>query len=223
MNEDTPVVRIEISSTLSQAPPPESEPAAPGLSDSERWLELYGDYLFRYAMLRLRHTTNAEDAVQETFLAALKGRKSFAGRSAEKSWLVGILKNKISDFYRRASRETLFTDMEFYSDEESNRFVADGLFKDSWVHELGPQDWPNPGASLDRQSFWRTFRDCSNKLPKNVGIVFTLREVDGIESREICAALNISESNLWVMLHRARMALRRCLEVNWFEKKELPT
>src|SRR5580658_10773584 len=135
MNKDTPVVRIETSSTLSQAPPAESAPTMPGLSDPERWLELHGDYLFRYAMMRLRDTTKAEDAVQETFLAALRGGKSFAGRSAEKSWLVGILKNKISDYYRRACRETSFTDMEFYSDEESGRFVGDGLFKDSWMQE----------------------------------------------------------------------------------------
>jgi RNA polymerase sigma-70 factor (TIGR02943 family) len=222
MNADTAPVRTENGSTPSQPPPPENAPATPGLSDPERWVELHGDYLFRCAMMRLRDATKAEDAVQETFLAALKGGKSFAGRSAEKSWLVGILKNKISDYYRKASRETSFTDMEFYSDEEGARFVADGLLKDSWIHELGPQDWSSPGASLDSGVFWQTFRDCSNKLPKNVGTVFTLREVDGIESREICAMLNISESNLWVMLHRARMALRRCMEVNWFGKKEAP-
>ena len=80
--------------------------ATPGLSDPERWVELHGDYLFKYAMMRLRDRAQAEDAVQETFLAALKGGKTFAGRSAEKSWLVGILKNKICDYYRRASRET---------------------------------------------------------------------------------------------------------------------
>ena len=189
---------------------------APGLSDPERWVELYGDYLFKYALLRLRDAAKAEDAVQETFLAALKGGKSFAGRSAEKSWLVGILKNKIYDYYRKASRETSFTDLEFYADEESERFVADGLGKDGWIHTAGPQEWPNPGESLDNERFWQTFRDCSEKLPKNIAAAFNLRELDGIEAREICALLNISESNLWVMLHRARMALRRCLELNWF-------
>jgi RNA polymerase sigma-70 factor (ECF subfamily) len=215
-------VEADNQSTTSQALPTKGAPAAPGLSDPERWVELHGDYLFSYAMMRLRDTSKAEDAVQETFLAALKGGKSFAGRSAEKSWLVGILKNKISDYYRKASREISFTDMAFYSDEESDRFVADGLSKDSWIHELGPREWTSPGASLDNEIFWQTFRDCSNKLPKNVGTVFTLREVDGIESREICAMLNVSESNLWVMLHRARMALRRCMETNWFGKREQP-
>jgi RNA polymerase sigma-70 factor (ECF subfamily) len=215
-------VAAEKDLTASQALPEAGAKEAPGLSDPEQWVELHGDYLFRYAMMRLRDTTRAEDAVQETFLAALKGGKSFAGRSAEKSWLVGILKNKIADYYRKASRETSFTDMEFYSDEESDRFVPDGLFKDGWIHELGPQEWSNPGASLDSEMFWQTYRDCSNKLPKKVGTVFTLREVDDIEGREICAMLNISESNLWVMLHRARMALRRCMEANWFGRKDPP-
>ena len=199
-----------------------AEAKAPsGISDPERWVELYGDYLFKYAFMRLRDSTKAEDAVQETFLAALKGGKTFAGRSAEKSWLVGILKNKICDYYRKASRETSFTDLEFYSDEESDRFIPDGLFKDGWIHELGPLEWSSdPGASLDSQEFWKTFHDCSSKLPKNVAAAFNLREVDGVESKEICSMLNISENNLWVMLHRARMALRRCLETNWFAKQE---
>jgi RNA polymerase sigma-70 factor (TIGR02943 family) len=189
------------------------------LSDPERWVDEHGDYLFRFAVSRLRDPVKAEDAVQETFLAALKGGKKFAGRSAVKSWLVGILKNKICDHYRKAGRETSFTDLEFYSDEESDRFIQEGMFKDGWIHELGPQEWSSPGASLDSAVFWKTFHDCSNKLPKNVSTVFTLREVDGIESKEICSLLNISENNLWVMLHRARMALRRCLETNWFGKQ----
>ncbi len=203
-----------------QSPPPEIQAAATGLSDPERWVELHGDYLFRFAMMRLRDETQAEDAVQETFLAALKGGQSFSGRSAEKSWLVGILKNKISDYYRKASREKSFTDMEFYANEEGDRFVSQGAFKDGWLADRAPQDWPDPGASLDDAVFWQTFRNCSDKLPQKVGAVFVMREVDGVGSKEICATLNISESNLWVMLHRARMALRRCMEINWFGKSE---
>jgi RNA polymerase sigma-70 factor (ECF subfamily) len=204
--------------TTSQALPRERAKATPGLSDPERWVELHGDYLFKYAMTRLRDSTKAEDAVQETFLAALKGGKAFAGWSAEKSWLVGILKNKICDYYRRASRETPFTDLEFYSDEESGRFVAKGVFKGAWIHDLGPREWPHPGESLDKEEFWQTYRGCSGKLPKNVAAVFNLREVDDLNSKTICRMLDISERNLWVMLHRARMALRRCLEIHWFGK-----
>ena len=192
--------------------------AAPGLSDPERWVDEHGDYLFKFAMMRLRDESKAEDAVQETFLAALKGGKSFQGRSAEKSFLVGILKNKIYDHYRKASRETSFTDLQFNDDEDSDRFVNEGLGQGGWVHELGPQEWTSAGESLDKELFWQTYRDCAGKLPEKVAAVFNLREVDGVESKEVCSLLNISESNLWVMLHRARMALRGCLEANWFEK-----
>src|SRR5271156_1066981 len=136
-------MRTENESADSQKPP--------GLSDPERWVDLHGDYLFKYALARLRDPTKAEDAVQETFLAALKGGKAFAGRSAEKSWLVGILKNKIYDYYRKASRETSFTDLEFNSEEDGDRFVAAGVGKDGWIHELGPHEWPNPGESLDNE------------------------------------------------------------------------
>ncbi len=190
-------------------------PATGPLSDPERWVEAYGDYLFKFALVRLRDTAKAEDAVQETFLAALRSGKSFEGRSAERTWLIGILKNKICDYFRKASRETSFTDLDFYADHEGEQFASSG----SWVHDLGPHEWPNPGEGLDNEEFWRAYRDCSSKLPKNVATVFKLREVDGVESKEICALLNISESNLWVMLHRARMALRRCLETNWFGKQ----
>src|SRR5580698_885671 len=97
--------------------PVERKPAA-ALSDAERWVDEHGDYLFNFAFMRLRDPARAEDAVQETFLAALKGGSSFAGRSAERGWLVGILKNKICDHFRKVDREISFTDLEFYSDEE---------------------------------------------------------------------------------------------------------
>jgi RNA polymerase sigma-70 factor (ECF subfamily) len=197
---------------------PDAKPTT-ALSNPERWVDEHGDYLFKFALIRLRDPQKAEDAVQETFLAALKGGQSFEGRSAEKSWLVGILKNKIGDQFRKASRETPFTDLDFYGEEESGRFVGDGIGKGAWIHERGPQDWPDAGASLDNELFWKTYRDCASKLPQKVAAVFNLREVDGLESKEVCTLLNISESNLWVMLHRARMALRRCLEINWFTKQ----
>src|SRR6185295_5375472 len=145
-------------------------------SDPERWVDDYGDYLFRFALTRVRDQSRAEDLVQETFLAALKGRNTFAGRSQEKSWLVGILKNKIGDHFRRTSREHSFTDLEFYADEESERFIPDGQFKGGWIHELGPLEWStDPGASLDSETFWRTYHECSRKMPKNIAAVFNLR------------------------------------------------
>jgi RNA polymerase sigma-70 factor (TIGR02943 family) len=195
------------------------QPGAGNLSDPERWVEEHGDLLFRYALSRLRDTAKAEDLVQETFLAALKGGKSFAGRSAEKTWLIGIMKNKIADHFRKMNRETSFTDLAFYDEQENDNFVADGLSQGSWATDHAPGDWhPEPGANLDNEAFWKVFRECAGKLPKNINTAFCLREIDDIETREVCRILNVSENNLWVMLHRARMALRRCLESNWFGK-----
>src|SRR4029079_8168637 len=111
MNNQALPVQADNVSTPNQCLPQDTAKAPP-VSDPERWVDEYGDYLFKFALVRLRDQTKAEDVVQETFLAALKGRHSFAGRSAEKSWLVGILKNKICDYYRKASRETSFTDLE---------------------------------------------------------------------------------------------------------------
>ena len=183
-------------------------------------MDEYGDYLFRFALVRLRDEFLAEDMVQETFLAALRASENFAGRSSPKSWLVGILKNKIADHYRKAGRETSLTDLEFFKDEERERFVPDGPFTDGWIHELGPVEWPrDPGAALDNAAFWKTFHDCAGKLPKNVARVFLLRELEERPTEEICGLLNITPNNLWVMLHRARMALRRCLEENWFARQ----
>lgn len=190
------------------------------ITHPERWVEEYGDHLFRYALLRLRNATRAEDVVQETFLAALKARDGFSGHSAERTWLIGILKNKIGDYYRRLGRETSFTDLEFYANEESQDFVGEGFSQGAWRCERRPADWPAlPSAGLEAAEFWTAFRECLGRLPQNISRVFVMREVDEIESREICDQLKISDSNLWVMLHRARLALRRCLESNWFEKE----
>jgi len=197
---------------------PAAKAGRSGLSDPERWLEEYGDFLFKFALTRLRDPSQAEDVVQETLLAALKSGQGYAGRASEKTWLAGILKNKICDYYRKCSREISFTDLEFYASEEEDRFERGVLGREAWNHELAPQQWAKAGESLDNELFWKTYGDCAGKLPKKVAAAFHLREVDGVESKEVCALLNISDRNLWVMLHRARMALRRCLEINWFTK-----
>jgi RNA polymerase sigma-70 factor, ECF subfamily len=185
----------------------------PTTTNPDRWVDEHGDCLYRYALLRVRRPELAEDLVQETLLIAVRTRESFAGRSSERSWLVGILKNKVCDHFRKAGRETSFTDLEFFDDEHSDKF--DG--QDFWIHERGPIEWqPEGRAALDRAEFWAALRECLGKLPQRVADVFMLREIEEVDSRHVCATLNISESNLWVMLHRARMALRQCLELNFF-------
>jgi RNA polymerase sigma-70 factor (ECF subfamily) len=185
--------------------------------DPTRWVDEHGDCLFRYALVRVRTPEAAEDLVQETLLAAVRSQEKFAGRSSERSWLCGILKNKIVDYYRKLGRETTFTDLEFLKDEFSGKFVEEGW----WLHVNGPKEWrPESDEVMHKDEFWQTMRACLEKLPPRVGDVFMLREMEDVPSKEICRTLNITESNLWVMLHRARMALRECLEMNWFEKKQ---
>ncbi len=180
---------------------------------ASRWVDEHGECLYRFALTRVRRSEVAEDLVQETFLAAIRGYEKFGGRSSERSWLCGILKNKIVDHFRKLGRETSFTDMEFLSDEFSERFVSVGF----WNHDAGPKEWkPAADEVMHRTEFWQTMRDCLGKLPQKVRDVFTMREMDDVPSKEICATLSITDSNLWVMLHRARMALRECLEMNWF-------
>jgi RNA polymerase sigma-70 factor (ECF subfamily) len=176
------------------------------------WVEEHGDCLYRYALVRVRKPEVAEDLVQETFLAAVRAYARFGGRSSIRSWLCGILTHKIIDHFRKTGRETSFTDLEFLSDELAEKFVPQGF----WRHESGPLDWhPDAAEAIQKTEFWETMQRCLAQLPAKIANVFSMREMEDIPSKEICALLSISESNLWVMLHRARMALRQCLELNW--------
>ncbi len=190
-------------------------------TDPKDWVELYGDYLYRFAMTRVRDPALAEDMVQETFLAALRKRTSFAGRSSERSWLASILKNKVYDHFRKHSRVTNYSEEAFFEKEEKDLFTHDGEWPGGWKPESVPLDWSEkPGRGLDREEFWRAFHHCTSLLPRNVAQVFQMREVDELETDTICETLNITPNNLWVILHRARLAMRKCLEENWVRRDE---
>ncbi len=191
---------------------PPSPSALPASVDPDRWVDEHGDCLYRYAFMRVRRAEVAEDLVQETLLAAIRTQQAFAGRASERSWLVGILKNKVCDYFRKLGREMTFTDLEFFRDEHADKFDQG----DYWIHERGPIEWQPAGEAMERSEFWAALQSCVGKLPERVAAVFTLREMDDVPSREICEQLNVSDANLWVMLHRARMALRQCLELNYF-------
>jgi RNA polymerase sigma-70 factor (ECF subfamily) len=180
-----------------------------------KWVDEHGDYLFRYALSRLRQRDVAEDLVQETFLAALRGRDRFAGASSERTWLVGILKRKIVDHLRRKAHEQPVSDV-----TDSDRW-AEALFDERGHWKKKPGQWPaDPSAAFEKQEFWAIFTACLRKLPERLANAFTLREVEELDSQEVCKVLNVSANNLWVMLHRARLGLWRCLEVNWFGTKK---
>jgi len=185
----------------------------PASYDPSEWVDRYGGYLFRYAMLRLRDRSASEDLVQETFLAALKDRGSFSGGSSEATWLVGILKHKIADYYRHQAREAPLEDGDLRELSNPLPFDRSG----HWVS--GPAEWGGNPADLYREKkFLDQFMQCLSELSPNHANAFTLREIEGEDTKTICKVLNVSETNLWVILHRARMQLRQCLETHWFNR-----
>ncbi|MHC4065441.1 MAG: sigma-70 family RNA polymerase sigma factor [Planctomycetota bacterium] len=195
-----------------------SEPAAIGNDDARLggldpscWLADHGDALFRFALLRVRDPKLAEDMVQETFVAALAARSRFAGRSSERTWLVGILKRKVADHFRRASRSQPVTDVTDSADAHESLFDGRG----KWI-ALPAKQLREPGTALEQQEFWGAFYQCLSALPGRLAEAFCLRELDNMPGKDICKVLDVSATNLWVWLHRARGQLRRCMERRWF-------
>ena len=171
-------------------------------------------YLLRYASLQLRDSAAAEDAVQETLVAALAGEAGFAGRANLRTWLTGILKHKIVDTIRRQSRERPASDLG--AAEEADEF--DSLFDQRGHWQEAPEAWEQPEQALNQRQFLAALEACLKALPERTARVFMMREHLGLETSEICKELGITATHCWVMLHRARMALRLCLETNWFGK-----
>lgn len=189
--------------------------------DPNIWVDQHGDYLFKYAMFRLRDASAAEDVLQETFLAALKGYERFEGRGSERTWLVGILKHKITDHFRRSTREAPLGQDDEDAPDHAEFFTRTDGWENHWNVNFAPTEWhASPAQLVEQEDFWRVFHDCLSPLPKRTASAFALREVDGLTSEEICEALGITVNNLWVMLHRARLHLRNCLERNWFKRDE---
>jgi len=175
-------------------------------------LEPYRLPLTKYARKWLRNAADAEDAVQDTLMAALASPDSFAGRSSTKTWLHGILKHKIIDTYRRQAREPVL-EVPFEQeplDDVDALFTPDGQWRDA------PRAWGDPEAALDRRDFYEVLDECLACLPTNCARAFKMRELMDLEVSEICDILGISQGNCHVMLHRARMKLRTLLEQRWF-------
>ncbi len=193
------------------SPIPVSSPL-PQSADFRSQIEGLRPYLLRYAMLQLRDAAAAEDAVQEALLAALAGEANFAGRSNLRTWLTGILKHKVVDTIRRQSRERPVSELE--REDEAGEF--DALFDRRGHWEETPDAWQQPEGALGQKQFFAALEACLRALPERTAQAFMMREHLGLETAEICKELGITPTHLWVMLHRARMALRLCLQTNWF-------
>lgn len=181
---------------------------APNAND---WLYEHGDYLYRFALARLRDPHQAEDAVQETLLAAIKGN-SFEGASSARTWLTGILKHKIIDLQRKQIREQPLSDV---IDLEASDSSMDDFFdqKGHWLEK--PKTLDMPENALEQKQFLSILSNCIDKLPTKLAAIFMLRDVHEADNENICKELEITATNAWVMLYRARMGLRKCLEINW--------
>jgi len=176
-------------------------------------IETHRRYLMRVAQLQLRDHDVAQDVVQDTIVAALSGADGFDGRSSLKTWLTGILKHKIVDAIRRKKKAPVPLST---LDDEGTLDDFDGMFRADGGWDAPPADWGDPEAALNQRQFFDVMEFCLEKLPPQTGRVFMMREVMELETDEICKELAITANNLWVILYRARMALRACLEQHWF-------
>ena len=201
--------------TIPSAPTPDGVPT---LLDPQ-FLENLRQQMIKFATLQLSNPHQAEDAVQEALMGALKNTASFGGRAALKTWVFAILKHKIADVLRHKQR-TVNAGSLMRDDEENEDFAELFNAKGFWLADERPQAWGDPAACLQERQFWTVFEACLQHLPGQQGRVFMMREFLELESSEICASVGISTSNLNVMLHRARLRLRECLENRWFAKGE---
>lgn len=165
-------------------------------------------YLRKFALLQLRDVSTADEVVQETCLAAIQNSPGFRGESELKTWLIAILKNKIIDHLRGQSRNVSYVPSDFEEDDFAGLFNKRG----HWNPEDRPSNWGNPYEVLEQKRFWEIFEICMTALPDKLARIFSMAEILGMSSKEICKDIGITTSNYWVIMHRARMQLRMCLE-----------
>jgi RNA polymerase sigma-70 factor (ECF subfamily) len=183
-------------------------------ANPQMWLKLYGDLLFQYALPRVNDRAIAEDLIQETFFSALKGLDGYKGEASEKNWLFAILKNKIIDHYRkRATDNSILTDPGTGSSEDE-WFNENG----QWAENRMPNDWSAADNLVERKEIQRIILWCRDHLKMLQQQVFTLKYLEDLDSDAICKVLNISSSNYWVLIHRARLQMRDCVEKSWLKK-----
>lgn len=178
----------------------------------EKWVILHADYLFNYTISRINNHEQAKDLVQDTFFAALNAKENFQGKASERTWLISILKRKIVDYYRKINsiKGKAEIKMNFYSD---------GDHEGDWIEERAPTDWnAEIEKSIENEELSVVLENCINNLPEKYAMVFRMKTIQQFETEEICKELEITSSNLWVIIHRARTQLRACMEKNWFKK-----
>ncbi len=180
-------------------------------TDPVKWVEEHGDALYRFAYSFLKDKERSEDAVQETFLAAIRANDRFSERSSVKSWLFGILKHKIVDIIRQDARYVRPAD---WADDDPH--FEDRFFNANGRWQTPPRTWEHPELTLENRQFWREMEGCLALLPPKTARIFFLKEMDGMSTEEICQETGSTTTTVWKALSRARMSLRACLERHGF-------
>jgi RNA polymerase sigma-70 factor (ECF subfamily) len=175
------------------------------------WVNLHADYLFNYTISRVNNHDLAKDLVQDTFFAALKAMDNFQGKASERTWLIAILKRKIIDYYRKINSTKGKAEVKM-------NFYADGDREGEWIEECVPNSWNNEiEKNIENSELNDVLKKCIDNLPEKYAMVFKMKTIQQFETKDICKELEITSSNLWVIIHRARTQLRKCLEDNWFK------
>lgn len=176
----------------------------------DKWVDLYADYLFNYAVSRVSDAETAKDLVQETFFAGLNSAKNYKGDAAERTWLIAILKRKVIDHYRKTNSKKGKAEVRINYNSNSD---SEG----DWLEEQVADPYSKlENNAMENKELGLAIQECISKLPKKQSLVFTMKTVQGIGTEDICNELGINPSNLWVMIHRARTALMGCLNQNWY-------
>ncbi|WP_372794317.1 sigma-70 family RNA polymerase sigma factor [Lutibacter sp.] len=176
-----------------------------------KWIELHADYLYNYTISRINNEDLAKDIIQDTFFAALKAQTNFKGLASERTWLISILKRKIIDHYRKinSTKGKAEVKMNFYSD---------GDREGEWIEERAPSSWGSEIEQvIENDELSEALENCIENLPEKYAMVFRMKTIQQFETEEICKELDITSSNLWVIIHRARTQLRKCMEESWFK------
>ena len=187
--------------------------------DPNIWVDEYSDEFFRFTMYRVKNREVAEDLVQETFLSALKSLNKFRRDCPEKSWLYNILRNKIIDHFRKKTNQEIKRSSAVSETDDDTFYMQFFKKGGQWDNDASPENW-NIAADkiMEREEFMQFLMLCLSLLPETWSKVFSLKNIDDFSTKEICKELNITSSNLWTIIHRAKLQLRDCLEKRYQNK-----
>ena len=177
--------------------------------DPTKWVDKYSNYLFNYTISKVNDRELANDLISETFLAGLKSMKNFKGEATERTWLISILKRKIIDQYRKNNSRKGRAEVKITYNEDTNQ--------GDWLEEKAPDRFDKTAEDImENEELGLAILNCMDNLTEKQAEIFKMKTIDGFDTETICKEFNITPSNLWVIIHRARTALAQCLEKNWF-------